>query len=510
MEGLHFYILLLILAISLFNKYVVPKIKNLPPTPPLSALTVIVNRCLFDQPIHRTLAQIASGHGPILLLHFGCRRVLLVSSSSVAEELFTKNDKVFANRPKLLPGKVFGHNFTNLAWAPHGPLWRHLRRVSCVEILPFHRLPAQQESCAEEVKMLLGSLFRSRDEKVALHPLFLDLVLDVTMRMFTGKRYCRKKMAKADDVSQPISLLDYATRSFRMTTGEPDACYFMPILKLLGMKDLEQRCNELQRKGDILMDSLIEEVRTRMLSGEKEENVIEFLLARQKDDPKQKLNKLYSDEIISGLVMVLASAGTETTAGILEWAFSLLLNHPEVLRKAHNEIENYVRNDRFLELSDLEHLPYLSCIVKETMRMYPVAPLIVPHESSRECTIRGYNVPKGTMLMVNVWAIHHDPKIWDEPMKFKPERFENVIGKRDPFKLMPFGYGRRSCPGKHMAVRVITLALGSLIHCFDWEGVNNQKKVDLTEETGLALLKAQPLMAICHPRSDMVDLLSEI
>ncbi|KVH98298.1 cytochrome P450 81D1-like [Cynara cardunculus var. scolymus] len=503
MEGLHLYLLLLILACSLFNKYVVPKIKNLPPTP-LSALTVIGYLCFFKQPIHRTLAQIASRHGSILLLHFGCRRVLLISSSSAAEELFTKNDAAFANRPKLLPGKVFGHNYTNLAWAPHGALWCHLRRVSLLEILPFHRLPAQNESCTEEVRLLLGRLFHSEEKVIELKPMFLNLVLDVMMRMFAGKRYCTKKMAEGD-VTQPISLLDYVTRSFRMTTGEPDVGYFMPILKLLGLRGLEQRCNDLQKKGDLLMDSIIHELKTRMLgSGEKEDKVIEFLLARQQDDPK-----LYPDEMIKGLVLVLTSAGTETSAGIMEWAFSLLLNHPEVLHKAQNEIENYVRNDRFLQPSDIEHLPYLSCIVKETLRMYPVAPLLVPHESSKECTISGYNVPKGTMLILNVWAIHHDPKIWDEPMKFKPERFEKVTGKRDAFKLMPFGYGRRSCPGKHMAVRVISLALGSLIHCFDWERVS-EKKVDLTEETGLSLLKAQPLMAVCHPRSTMVNLLSEI
>jgi len=184
MEFLHFYILLVILACSLFNKYLVPKIKNLPPTP-LSALTVIGYLGFFKQPIHRTLAQIAFRHGSILLLHFGCRRVLLISSSSAAEELFTKNDAVFANRPKLLPGKIFGHNYTNLAWAPHGALWRHLRRVSCLEILPSF----QQESCAEEVKLMLGRLFRYEEKIVALKPLFLDLVLDVTMRMFTGERY---------------------------------------------------------------------------------------------------------------------------------------------------------------------------------------------------------------------------------------------------------------------------------------------------------------------------------
>ncbi|KAI3684653.1 hypothetical protein L6452_33878 [Arctium lappa] len=507
MEYLHLYLLLLILASFIFNRYLIPNIRNLPPTP-LSAITIIGYLFFFKPPIHRTLSQIATRHGTVLLLRFGCRRVLLISSSSAAEDLFTKNDAVFAHRPKLIAGKQFGHNYTNLAWAPHGALWRHLRRVSCLEILPFHRLRNHHDSLADEVKLLLGRLFRSENEIVELKPVFLELVLDVMMRMFAGKRSCRNKLT-AEMSAESISLLDYVTRSFRMTTGEPDLGYFMPILKFLGLKGLEHRSKELQKKGDLLMDNLIKELRTTMLEfsdgpGEKEEKVIEFLLARQKDDPTR-----YPDEIIRGLLLVLMASGTDTSAGIMEWAFSLLLNHPKVLQKAQNEIKNYVGNDRFLEQSDIEHLHYLNCIVKETMRMYPVAPLLVPHESSKECTIGGYNVPKGTMLMVNVWAIQNDPNIWIEPTKFKPERFEEVVGKRDGFKLMPFGYGRRSCPGKHMAVRVISLALGSLIHCFEWERVS-EKMVDLTEETGLALLKAQPLMAVCRSRSAMVNLLSEI
>ncbi|KAI3513048.1 hypothetical protein L1887_20373 [Cichorium endivia] len=355
--------------------------------------------------------------------------------------------------------------------------------------------------------MLLGRLYHAEKKIVELKPLFLDLVVNVMMRMFAGNGFCPKKIATEGNGMKSTSLLDYVTHSFRMTTDEPDVGYFMPILKLLGL-NLEQRCKELQKIGDSLMDSLIEKLRTRMPdiegSGQKEEKVIELLLARQKENPKR-----YPDELIRGLVQVLMSAGTDTSVGVLEWAFSLLLNHPEVLRKAQNEIENYVGNDRFLEQSDIEHLPYLRCIVKETLRMYPVAPLLVPHESSKECTIGGYYIPKGTMLMVNAWAIHNDPKIWIEPEKFKPERFENIVGERDGFKLIPFGYGRRSCPGKHMAMRVITFALGSLLHSFDWERVS-EKMVDMTEQTGLALFKTQPLMAICHPRAKMVNLLSGI
>lgn len=186
MEDLHLYILLLGIAWSIFNRYFVPRIKNLPPTP-LLALPEISYLTLFKQlPIHRALYSIAARHGPILLLHFGCRRVLLISSSSLAEDLFSKNDAVFAHRPKLVVGKEFGSNYSNLAWAPHGGHWRHLRRVSCLEILPFHRLPEQHDSLTDEVKLLLGRLFHSQKKTVELKPLFLDLVLNVMMKMFAG------------------------------------------------------------------------------------------------------------------------------------------------------------------------------------------------------------------------------------------------------------------------------------------------------------------------------------
>ncbi|KAK9073413.1 hypothetical protein SSX86_007737 [Deinandra increscens subsp. villosa] len=509
MDTLYLCILLLVLAWSIFNKYLITKIKNLPPTP-LSALTVIGFRTIFKQPIHQTLSYIANRHGPILLLRFGCRLVLLISSESAAEDLFTNNDVVFAHRPKLIPAKVFGCNYTNLAWVPHGAHWRHLRRVSCLEILPFHRKPDQQDLLGDEVKELLRRLYCNNKVLVNLKPMFLDLVFNVMMRIFAGKsvldRYCQKKTTEEGETNEPISLLEYATRSFKMTTGETDLIYFMPILKLLGVTDLEQRCTQMQRKGDSLLNNLLEEIREKSNDGlcQKEEKVIQILLEKQREDPKH-----YSDEIIKGLVQVSLSAGTDSSAGTLEWAFSLLLNHPEVLQKAQNEIDNYVGKDRFLKQSDIDHLPYLRCIVKEAMRLYPVAPLLVPHESSKDCKVGGYHVPKGTMLMVNAWAIHNDPNTWKEPTKFKPERFEEIVDERNGFRLMPFGYGRRSCPGKHMAVRVITLALGSLIHCFEWERVS-EEMVDLTEQTGIALFRDKPLMAICHPRSLMDNLLAQI
>ncbi|KAL8252152.1 hypothetical protein R6Q59_035845 [Mikania micrantha] len=108
----------------------------------------------------------------------------------------------------------------------------------------------------------------------------------------------------------------------------------------------------------------------------------------------------------------------------MEWAMSLLVNHPHILKKAQAEIDRVIGNNRLVDESDITNLPYLRCIIKETLRLYPPAPLLIPHESSEDCVIMGYNIPRGTMLLVNQWAIHCDPKLWNEPKRFKPERLK--------------------------------------------------------------------------------------
>ncbi|KAL0361392.1 UNVERIFIED_CONTAM: cytochrome [Sesamum radiatum] len=183
----------------------------------------------------------------------------------------------------------------------------------------------------------------------------------------------------------------------------------------------------------------------------------------------------------------------------MEWALSLLLNHPHVLKKAQLEIDNHIRHNRLIDESDLAELPYLRCIINETLRLCPPGPFPIPHESSGQCTVGGYHIPAGTMLLINVWAIHNDPMNWEDAKEFKPERFEGLEGHRDGFKLMPFSSGRRRCPGEALAVRMVAFGLGSLIQCFDWERIGKEK-VDMSEGLGLSMPKAEPLMAYCRAR----------
>ncbi|XXG63870.1 hypothetical protein AAC387_Pa05g1965 [Persea americana] len=181
------------------------------------------------------------------------------------------------------------------------------------------------------------------------------------------------------------------------------------------------------------------------------------------------------------------------------------------MKKAKAELDTQVGKDRFLDESDLEELPYLQCVINGTLRLYPANPLLIPHESSEDCTLGGLHVPRGMMLLVNPWAIHRDPNLWADPTSFKPERFEGVTKDNEGlnFKLLPFGYGRRSCPAMVMSMKVLGLALGTLIQCFEWDRVG-EEKVDMMEGGGITKPKVQPLEAMYRPYVDMVDLLSRL
>ncbi|XP_071905841.1 cytochrome P450 81Q32-like [Coffea arabica] len=145
----------------------------------------------------------------------------------------------------------------------------------------------------------------------------------------------------------------------------------------------------------------------------------------------------------------MLTAGIDTSSVTIKWILSLLLNHPEVLKKARAELDAEVGIDRLVDEYDLSNLPYLHNIISKTLQLYPAAPMLVPHESFDDCKIGGYNIPRDTILLVNAWAVHRDPNIWDDPTTFKPEKFEGL--QVQPSKLIPFGIGRRSCPGSDLA-----------------------------------------------------------
>ena len=205
---------------------------------------------------------------------------------------------------------------------------------------------------------------------------------------------------------------------------------------------------------------------------------------------------------------ILLTAGTDTSALTTEWAMALLLTHPEAMRKVRAEIDTKVGTARMVEESDITNLPYLQCVVKETLRLCPVAPIIPAHEAMEDCTVGGFNVRRGTMILVNAWAIHRDPNLWDAAEDFKPERFLDagmVTAVTAP--LLPFGLGRRRCPGDGLAMRLVSLTLAALVQCFEWD-VGEGGVIDMSEGGGLSMPMVTPLSAVYQPRKSVEHMLS--
>ncbi|GFS35231.1 cytochrome P450, family 81, subfamily D, polypeptide 5 [Actinidia rufa] len=439
--------------------------------------------------------------------------VVVVSSPLAVEECFTKNDITFANRPKLLAGKILNYDYTAVGFSPYGEHWRNLRRLISLELVSANRLTMFTNIRQEEVWLLLKQLFQnSRGEfvPVNLKSKLADVSFNIMTRMIAGKRYFGKDAA------------DEEARQFRdimseivEVHGNSNLGDYLPVFQWLDIQGVAKRMVKLRKKMDEFFQLLIDEHRKTNRnesnisldepSGsnkERKKTLIDVLISLQETEPA-----LHSDDTIKGLVLALVVAGTETSATTMEWAMALLLNHPEAMSKAVAEIDAHVGQDRLLDEQDLPKLTYLQNIINETLRLFPPVPLLVPHESSDDCTLCGFDIPRGTMLLVNLWTIHRDPELWVDAAKFVPERFET--GEGEGYKLIPFGAGRRVCPGVNLGRRVMALALGALIQTFEWERVGKEE-IDLTEGIGLSMPKAKPLQALCRPRPATTKLLSKV
>ncbi|KAL5857622.1 hypothetical protein ACOSQ3_005080 [Xanthoceras sorbifolium] len=447
--------------------------KNLPPSPP--SIPVLGHLHILKPPVHRAFHNLDKKYGPIFSLRFGSQLVVVVSSASAAEECFTKNDIVFANRPRLLMGKHLHYNRTTIVQAPYGDHWRNLRRITAIEVLSSNRLNTFSSIRRDEIKRLLEKL--SRDSRqgfsmVELKTMFAELTFNVIMRMVAGKRYYGDDV---EDEEEAIRFRKIVTEvgEYSGTSNRGD---FLPILNWIDGGNFVKKVKSLSKRIDEFLQGLIDEHRSKKVKSQPED---------------------YADQIIKGLILIMLVAGTDTSAVTLEWAMSNLVNHPEVLKRARAEVDAQIGQERLMDEQDVSKLYYLQCIISETLRLYPVAPLLVPHMSFENCTVGGYDVPRDTILLVNAWAIHRDPKLWDDPNSFKPKKFE--IGESEAGKMMPFGMGMRACPGVGLAQRVVGLTLGSLIQCFEWERVG-EDKVDMTEGKGITMPKIQPLEVLCKAR----------
>ncbi|XP_047329051.1 flavonoid 3'-monooxygenase CYP75B137-like [Impatiens glandulifera] len=459
----------------------------LPPGP--MGLPILGNLPFIKPELHSYFTDLAKTYGPIFSLRLGNKIAVVISTSSVAREVLKDQDIIFANRDVPIAGKVRFNGGSDILWSPYGPELRMLRKICVQEMLSRSKVDSFYHIRRREVRKLVNSLWVRRMSLVDVGEEMFMTVLNSISTILWGNEMAERNLGTE---------FRLFVEELIMLIGEPNISDFFPCLAYFDLQGIEKRIKRLVKRFDKVFELMINE---RM--GEDDNNVkkdfLQGLLNLRKEGGDAKT--CLTDSHLKSLLMEMVIASTGTTSYMMEFMLAEMMNDPQIMKKARQELENVVGANNIVDESHIHKLPYLHAVMKETLRLHPPAPLLVPHCPSESCTIGGYTIFKGTRVFINVWAIHRDPSFWENPLEFNPERF--IKSKLDysgnDFNYLPFGSGKRICVGIEMAERMFLYLLASLLHSFDWK-VSEGEKLDLEEKFALALKKKRPLMAIPTPR----------
>ncbi|GMH01220.1 hypothetical protein Nepgr_003059 [Nepenthes gracilis] len=335
-------------------------------------------------------------------------------------------------------------------------------------------------------------------DSVASSPILVDLS-KLTLS-FTNNLIRRIAFGKQHDGTHRFHDILHETQHL---LGDVNIADFFPWLSWVNkFNGVDTRLERNFRELDMYYDQVIEEHRDPSRPRlDDHEDLVDVLLGVQKNQTQPI--RLTNDQI-KGVLTDIFVAGTDTSAATLVWTMVELIKNPEAMKQAQEEITNIVGGKEKVEESDLPKLPYLKLVLKESFRLHPPLPLLVPRETTQACTINGYEIPAKTRVLINVKAISMNPTCWEDPDSFKPERFSGsaIDFKGRDFELIPFGAGRRGCPGISFGAVTVELALANLLHCFDWEMPHGMERnnIDMRQTVGLVMHKKTPLVAVATPR----------
>ncbi|KVI12065.1 3,9-dihydroxypterocarpan 6A-monooxygenase-like [Cynara cardunculus var. scolymus] len=467
---------------------------RLPPSP--FALPVIGHLHLLAPIPHQALHKLSTQYGSVFRFFLGSVPCVAVSSPEMAKEFLKTYEASYLDRPRNSSTVYLTYGSKDFMFAPYGSYWKLMKKLVMSELLNGKTLDLLLPVRHDEINQLVKSLSKKAKlgKPMDLKGELLKLTNNMISRMLMSKR-CSEVESEADDIRKLVTEISEITGTFNLA----DYIWFCKNLDLQG---IGKRVKGIHRQFDVLVEKIIKEHEDERRKKDTDEtkDVLDMLLNISEDDTMEM--KLTRDNI-KAFLLNLFVAGTDTSALTIEWSLAELINHPEIMKKAVEEIDRVVGNTRLLEESDIPNLPYLQAIVKETLRLHPTAPMI-PRTSTEDCIVGGYHIPAETTVFVNVWALGRDPKSWDDPLLFSPERFEkNQVDVRGQhFQMLPFGSGRRMCPGTSLAMQVAQVTLGVMVQCFEWR-VGEEGRVDMKEGPGITLPRANPLVCVPVVRFDL-------
>lgn len=487
---------LLLLLLSIIIHLRKPATRRRPPGPTNLPIIGAAHRILRPEPAHVTLRDLSAVHGPVMYFRLGQIPTVVISSAEAAREISKTHDLHFASRSVTNSVKIVTKNFNDMTFAPYGAFWRQMRRICVLSLLSPKRTRSFRAVRAEELLRFLRSIDPTCAVNVSERVARLTNKITVRAAIGDDSKIDHKLfLAALDEVKRAVS-------GFCVADLFPSAPF---LATLTGFSGRLRRC---QGVGEEMMDVIMEEhrekaARNKSAGGEDgDEDLLDVLLRCQRDET---LPVPISDDHVKCVINDIFAGGSETAASVVEWAMSELIRSPKAMKRAQTEVREVLSEvygeskKKMEEAEDLitsGKLSYLQLVIKETLRLHPSLPLLLPRECRKTSMVMDYEILKRDRVILNVWAIGRDPKYWEEPDTFKPERFENST--RDfngaDFEFLPFGAGRRMCPGMQFGLVMVELILANLLYHFDWEYLMvHGRELDMSENSGVTVGRKFPL-----------------
>ncbi|CAL2255190.1 unnamed protein product [Prunus armeniaca] len=467
---------------------------NLPPGP--WKLPVIGNlHQLAGSLPHQRLRDLAKKYGPLMHLKLGEVSTVVVSSAEFAKEVMKTHDLIFASRPTILAAKILSYGSTDIGYAPYGEYWRQLRKICTLELLSTKRVQSFRPIREEEVVNLIQWIASRAGSPINITQEIYSSTYTITSRTAFGK--------KTRDQEKFI----YIVKEFvKAASGFALADIFPSVSLLHLLSGMRLKLERLHKEADRILGNIIKEhqrdmVTTKSGEGEAEEDLVDVLLKFH--DHGNELEFSLTTENIKAVIFDIFAAGSETSSTAVDWAIAEMIKNPRVMNMAQNEVREVFNRKGQVDETCIREMKYLNLVIKETLRLHPPVPLLLPRECGEKCEIDGYEIPVKSKVIVNAWAIGRDPNYWNEPESFNPNRFldSSIDYKGTNFEYIPFGAGRRMCPGMSFGLANVELPLALLLYHFDWKLPNGMKHedLDMTEAFGASVKRKDDLHLIPIP-----------
>lgn len=491
--------LFLFLLIKIFNAHATKSSNNQPKLPPgPKKLPFIGNLHQLIGPglPHNRLSNLAKIYGPIYHLIVGELSLIFLTTPEVVQEALKAQEIHFMQRPQFPSVEMMNPKNSSVIFAPYGEYWRQLRKIFVSELLSIKQVQSFRSFREDEMGNLVKYVRRSRGHPFNLSEKIFSCMISIIAKAAFGESCKRKEeflltLTEARKYANGFSLVD-----------------IFPSLTILSyLSGMKWKLDRVRQKFDEIMeDILVDHKRQRESSISQEgrlvrEDVVDVLLRIQGSaEPGLHL----TTDNIKGVLQDLFTAGSDTVTVTVEWAMSELIKKPRVMAKAQAEMREVLKEKGHVQETDLQELKYLKSVIKETLRLHPPVPLI-PREARESCKVHGYDVPMKSRVFINAWAIGRDPNYWENPESFEPERFleSSTDFAGTHYQFLPFGTGRRVCPGIAFASANMELLLALLLYHFDWTLPDGQalEGLDMTETLGAAIKRKNELFVIATPHS---------